>query len=158
MTPEQREKWLIGRTKHGAYCNGTESPEHYIWRSMLARCNNPNVGSYKYYGAKGVKVSDDWADFSRFVADMGLRPSANHSLDRINCALDYCKDNCRWATRSEQQKNKSTTTWYSNGDFIGTLVECAAYLGITKNNAFERWKNWGSFEKDKAWHKLPKIK
>ena len=151
MNPEQRAIWMACRTKHGGYLGGNEQPEHYIWRSMVARCDNPNNKAYKYYGAKGIKVCEHWKSYENFLSDMGYRPSAEFSLDRIDTNKGYEKSNCRWATRSQQQKNKTTTKYYSNGVFTGTLVECATYLGITKNTAFARWKHWNSFEKDKLW-------
>jgi hypothetical protein len=157
MTPEQRQKWLEGRTIHGGYSGGVEHPMHYIWRSMLARCNNPNCKSYKYYGGRGIKVSNRWMYYQNFLEDMKERPSKNHSLERIDTNKNYTLSNCRWATRSEQQKNKSTTKFYTNGKFKGTLVECAKYLGITKNTAYERWKNWNSFEKEIKWQLLKKV-
>ena len=156
MTPQQREAWLARITTHGAYRNNSETPEHYIWRSMLARCNNPNSQHYRYYGCKGITVCDDWLTYTQFLTDMGCRPTKEHSLDRIDSSQGYSKSNCRWATRSEQQKNKTTTKWYTDGTFTGTLVECAHYLNITKNTAYQRWKQWGTFEKDKSWHKLQK--
>jgi hypothetical protein len=88
---------------------------------------------------------------------MGSRPTAKHSLDRIRTDGDYKPSNCRWATQSEQQKNKTTTKIYSNGAFSGTLVECAEFLGITKNCAYERWKNWGTFEKGIVWRQQKKV-
>lgn len=157
MNPVKRVLWMKARIKHDAYKGGKESPEHYVWRSMLARCNNTADKHYKYYGGRGVSVCDRWLEFSTFLEDMGKRPSANHSLDRINNDLGYSKNNCRWATRSEQQKNKQTTKWYSNGVFTGTITECAAYLGLSHQAARYRFKHWGSFEKGKLWLLLPKV-
>jgi hypothetical protein len=151
MSPEQYQLWIAGRTKHGAYAGGKEKPEHYVWRGMIARCNNVNTHHYKYYGGKGITVCAEWMQYEKFITDMGDRPSTAHSLDRIDSSKGYSKSNCRWATRSQQQKNKTTTKFYSNGVFTGTLVECACYLQITKNTAFERWKKWNTFEKDKKW-------
>lgn len=154
---EQHSEHALSRVKHGGWLGGKETPDHYVWRSMLARCNNPNFVSFKYYGAKGIKVCKRWERYENFIADMGSRPTAKHSLDRIRTDGDYKPSNCRWATQSEQQKNKTTTKIYSNGAFSGTLVECAAFLGVTKNCAFERWKNWGTFEKGIVWRQRKKV-
>lgn len=151
MTPEQYEKWMASRTKHGAYANGGETPEHYVWRSMLARCNRPSAVGYEYYGAKGITVCKRWHKYENFLADMGERPSKLHSLDRLDSTKGYSLKNCRWATRSEQQKNKTTTKFYSNGTFTGTLVECAKYIGISKELAFYRIKKWNTFERGVEW-------
>lgn len=157
MTPEQRAVWMAGRTKHGGFLGGKERPEHYVWRMMLARCNNPNSASFKSYGGRGVKVCKRWLKYENFLADMGERPSPEHSIDRIRVDGDYKPSNCRWATRSEQQKNKTTTKWYTNGVFTGTLVECAKFLNISKELAHMRWKAWGSFEKEQVWQLLPRA-
>ena len=139
---EQPSDWALARVKHGGYLGGKEKPEHYVWRSMLARCSNPKSSGYAYYGGRGIKVCKRWQKYENFYADMGDRPSADHSLERNNSDADYKPSNCRWATRSEQQKNKTTTKWYTNGGFTGTLVECAKFLGISKELAHIRWKTW----------------
>ena len=157
MQPEKREAWMATRTIHGGYSGGKETAEHYIWRSMLARCNNPNDSSYPYYGGRGINVCDKWRDYAAFLADMGKRPTTTHSLDRIDVDGDYSPGNCRWATRSEQQKNKTGTRRYTNGVFTGTLVECATLLGISKESAHWRWKNWKTFTKGEVWHELRKA-
>ena len=156
MDSETREKWMAARVTHGAYLGGVESPEHSTWRSMLARCHNPNNKHYRYYGGKGVSVCERWLEYDNFLADMGCRPSTQVSLDRIDLVGNYEPGNCRWATRSQQQKNKSTTKVYTNGTFTGVLVECAEYLGVSKALAHWRWKQWGTFEKGKEWQQLQK--
>jgi hypothetical protein len=157
MTPETRAVWMAARTTHGAYLGGKEAPEHYVWRTMIARCTNPKSASYLYYGGRGIKVCKRWQRYELFLADMGPRPSPEYSLERKNTQRGYMPSNCRWATRSEQQKNKTTTRWFSNGKFTGTLVECAAHIGISKALALWRWKTWGSFEKDISWQQRRKA-
>ncbi len=155
---EQHSRWALDRVVHGGYLGGKEQPEHYVWRTMHARCGNPKAAAYRYYGAKGVKVCKRWESYENFLADMGRRPSPEHSLERIRTDAGYKPSNCRWATRSEQQKNKTTTKWYTNGEFTGTLVECADYLGISKALALWRWKQWGTFEKEIVWRARQKGK
>lgn len=133
--------------------NGKESPEHYVWRSMISRCHDPRSKAYSQYGGRGITVCDQWRTYENFVADMGLRPEGM-SIDRINNDEGYYPENCRWATRSEQQKNKSSTKLYTNGEFTGTLVECATLVGIGKELAFWRWKNWGTFVRGQTWQLL----
>jgi len=156
MNPIKRVLWLKGRTKHGGYAEGSESPEHYIWRIMLNRCNNPNAKDYPRYGGRGIAVCQEWHKYESFIADMGKRPGPDYSLDRIDNDADYSPENCRWATKSQQQKNKKNTRKYTNGGFVGTPAECAAYLGISRAVASYRIKHWGSFEKEKSWQILPK--
>jgi hypothetical protein len=158
MTPEQYDNWITSKTKHGAYAGGVEQPEHYIWRTMISRCNNPNASGYQYYGGRGITVCKRWHDYKKFIADMGLRPSPEYSLDRVNNNKPYSPSNCRWATRSEQQKNKNSTRIFTDGKFVGTLIECANKLKISKELAYWRFKTWGSFEKGTKWQQLPKAK
>lgn len=81
------------------------SPTYNTWRAMKARCLNPNHENYKFYGAKGVSIHQAWMDFSNFLADMGERPKGK-TLDRIDPHGNYCPENCRWADRTIQGRNK----------------------------------------------------
>lgn len=80
--------------------------EYNIWKSMRQRCLNPKSIDYPLYGGRGIKICSSWDDFNVFISDMGSKPTPNHSIDRINNDLDYCKDNCRWATAFEQRMNQ----------------------------------------------------
>ncbi len=74
---------------------------------MKDRCYNSKAVSYKHYGGRGITVCNRWRQsFANFLADMGLRPSSKHSLDRIDNDGNYEPSNCRWATRIQQNRNK----------------------------------------------------
>jgi hypothetical protein len=73
---------------------------------MRRRTTNKKCADYQYYGARGIKVCERWNDFIVFYADMGPRPTAGHSIDRIDVNGDYEPSNCRWATAVEQRHNQ----------------------------------------------------
>jgi hypothetical protein len=93
--------------KHGK----ANSREYHIWEGMIQRATNSNHKSYKYYGARNIKVCERWHDFENFYADMGPRPSSKHTLERRDNDGDYCLDNCYWATRAEQSRNRRSNVW-----------------------------------------------
>ncbi len=103
---------------HANVRNGNGSPEWNAWASMRKRCTNPRHEFFHLYGGRGITVCKRWDDFSAFLADMGARPSPEHSLDRSNNDGNYEPSNCRWATRSEQARNKHHPKHGPDGRFV----------------------------------------
>lgn len=68
---------------------------------MIQRCTNPNATGYANYGGRGIKVCKRWRTFDNFLADMGERPSGDHSINRRDNDRGYTPANCEWVTKSE---------------------------------------------------------
>lgn len=99
-----RSKQLKGNKyaeRHGQWQTST----YHTWEGMKQRCLNPNATRYPQYGGVGIKVCEAWLEFKNFYQDMGDRPEGK-TLDRINPFGNYEPNNCRWATRKEQQNNQ----------------------------------------------------
>ncbi len=94
---------------HGHNAKGKESRTHRSWRQMRHRCMCRNHTRWADYGGRGIAVCAAWDSFERFLADMGERP-AGMSLDRKNVNGNYEPTNCRWATGSQQQRNRRDNT------------------------------------------------
>ena len=114
------------REMHGL----SQTPEHVIWCHVMERCTNPKSADWANYGGRGITICDRWrSSFTAFLADMGQRPSPTHSIDRKNNDGNYEPGNCRWATLSEQHRNRRVQNkfgwrWisqYPNGDFSAVV-------------------------------------
>jgi hypothetical protein len=120
------------RTKHGL----RESPEYEVFYAMKGRCTNPRNGRFSDYGGRGIRICDRWLDpdtgFVNFYADMGPRPSDNHSIDRIDNDGDYCPENCRWITVKEQSRNCRSNVMLTYNGKTQCQTDWAEELGIPR--------------------------
>lgn len=108
--------------------------EHAVWCKMLARCYCVTDKSYRHYGGRGIAVCNMWrASFVAFFADMGCRPSPEHSIDRINNDGNYEPSNCRWATATEQACNTRRTRLLTLNDRTMCLTHWSKEIGLTPN-------------------------
>lgn len=122
-----KEKRRIRLTKHGLH----NTPEYKAWLGMKARCYNKKYGHYDRYGGRGIIVCDEWKNnFLQFYEDMGKKPSSDYQLDRINNDGNYCKENCRWVTPSQNCYNR--TRYHNKTGFTGVSVN-------TSSGRFSAW-------------------
>lgn len=121
------------RIKHGM----SKTALHHRWRTMLDRCSNPNATQYKDYGGRGLSVCKEWHDFAKFFADMG-HPPRGGTIERKDNDGIYCKDNCYWATRREQARNKRTNKIIEYEGRSQTVTDWAIEKGISPRTLFNR--------------------
>lgn len=91
---------------------------YWVWAAMIQRCANPRVSNYDQYGGRGITVCARWQSFDAFQADMGLPPAPGMSLDRIDNDGPYAPGNVRWATRTEQSRNRPNWCRYVEVDGV----------------------------------------
>lgn len=130
-----REASRKATTKHGRY----KSREYGIWAHILQRCYNPRCHAFENYGAQGLTVADRWRQFECFYADMGPAP-LGHSIDRIDNALGYTPENCRWANHHEQNSNRRLSHWIEWRGKRLTVSQWSRTLQVSRNTVKHRWK------------------
>lgn len=115
------------RVRHGK----SDTTEYRSWEKMRARCNNPRNPSYRRYSARGIKVCDEWLrSFTIFYKEVGDKPSPQHSLDRIDNDRGYEPGNVRWATQTEQQRNRDNNRRIEVDGISRTLQEWSEISGV----------------------------
>jgi hypothetical protein len=124
--------------KHGLHSN----PLYQVWKSMISRCEKPNDMNYFRYGARGIKVSDEWKDIHTFVKDMEPSYKKGLQLDRQNNNGNYCKDNCRWVTSKVNNNNTRRNRFIEYNGTIKTVGEWADFTGIDYATLISRLNNW----------------
>lgn len=133
----KKEKIAESTTTH----NLSKTKEYAVWCSIKSRCYNLKNKFYFNYGGRGIKMSIEWKNsFEIFLKDMGKRPIDKHSIDRINNDGDYCKENCRWSTRVEQQNNTRKTVKIEYNNKIKSLKDWCRELNIPYKRVESRIK------------------
>lgn len=131
-----REIIAVSCVTHGQ----CRTPMYGVYRDMITRCTNSNYKGYPRYGGRGIGVSQEWlSSFEIFLSDMGPRPSPTHQLDRRDNNLGYSKDNCRWATPTENNNNRVDTILV---EYLGqqkALSVVAEQLGIKQSTIYRRY-------------------
>lgn len=131
-------------TKHGLSGN----PLYFVWASMMNRCYNENFSDYHNYGGRGIFVCDRWHEVSFFVSDMTEGYCKGLQIDRIDNNKGYSKNNCRWATRKENNRNKRTNRMITANGVTQSLVAWSEETGIkysTLSGFIQRGGDAGDF-------------
>jgi hypothetical protein len=141
---------MAGRQSHGL----KGSREYNVWMGIKERCYNKNSSSYKYYGAKGVKMCDEWLNsmvtFYDWLHKNGYdntAPFGKFTVDRINSDGDYSPENCRLTTLKEQCYNRSSNNMVTYNGETKTISEFSRQYNLNINTLKKRIKNWGICDK-----------
>lgn len=116
----------------------SKTPMYSHWARMIQRCSDPNHDKFHRYGGRGITVCERWLKFENFYADMGLKPSPKHSIDRINNDGPYSPENCRWATQKEQMRNTSTNRYIIFNGKRMTVAEAVEITGLSYSKVLTR--------------------
>lgn len=114
------------------------SPEYSCWRAMLKRCENPEHHAYGRYGGAGISVCDEWHSFEVFFADMGLRPSLRHTIERRQNDKGYEPGNCYWADWTTQERNRRNTRMLEYSGVSRPVADWAEIVGIPRPTILRR--------------------
>ena len=112
-------------------------PLYNVWASMRDRCRNPKSRCWNDYGGRGVKICSRWDDFHAFAEDMGPRPKG-YTLDRIDNNGGYEPENCRWATRKQQQLNRRVAVYVTVEGKKYRAIELAEKAGVKTDTIIAR--------------------
>lgn len=137
-----REERSRRATRHGLLRGGKKPRTFIIWNGMKARCLNPRSTSYPRYGARGISICDEWLDyetFNRWAVTHGYADGLE--LDRIDNDGPYCPSNCRWVTRSRNQRNTSRTHMMTISGKTQCVSDWISELGISRSTFYQHLNN-----------------
>lgn len=122
---------------HGHRAGLKRTRANSVWMNMKSRCNNPHHPDYKNYGGRGIFHCEAWNSFAAFLSDMG-EPPEGMTLDRRDNSLGYSRENCRWATRAEQNLNKRNIVRFEHNGRSLTLGEWSSETGVGRITILKR--------------------
>lgn len=141
------------RTKHIVHMNfkhgGKKERLYGVWCAIRSRCNNPNNKEYNRYGGRGIKCCDSWKEYMSFrewAISNGYKEGL--TIDRIDNDGNYCPENCRWVTRTQQMQNTSLNVLVEHNSKTQTMSEWAKELGLNYKRFHRALRQYKlSFEK-----------
>lgn len=117
----------------------TGTPVYRAWQDAKKRCYNRKNKSWKDYGGRGIKVADEWlTSFEKFYKDMGEKPTARHTLERLNVNGNYSPENCVWAIRLVQNNNRRSNKFLTWEGVTLTLAGWARALKVKRSTFYWR--------------------
>lgn len=131
---------------HG-HAIGEGTPEYRTWQSMRRRCEDPHHKDFKNYAGRGIAVCPRWAKFENFLADMGLKPSPEMTINRKNNGGNYEPGNCEWASESQQQNNRRNNRKIEFNGRTLTTAQWARELGMADKRISHRLSRGWSIER-----------
>lgn len=139
-------------TSFRAKSHGMSSDGMYaVWNTMIQRCCNDKSSSFENYGGRGINVCARWRIFENFYSDMGKRPSGM-TIERKDNDGDYCPENCCWASREDQAKNKRDSRNFEFNGEKRTLAEICIIQGVNFETARKRLQKGWPIEKAVSKH------
>lgn len=127
----------------------TDTRINRIWRRMKARCNNPHVKDFPYYGGRGIKVCEEWSKSFETFRDWANANGYSDALtlDRIDTNKNYSPDNCRWVDRITQCRNKRANVLLTLYNITKTETEWSEICGLNRHTIRHRLDRGWSVEK-----------
>lgn len=163
LDPSQRRsehKDRICKPCNAAYwrAHRGRKPEYQAWIDMVRRCTQPARADWPDYGGRGITVCEQWRDdFEAFIADVGSRPGPGYSIERLDNSKGYEPGNCKWATRTEQLRNRRCTRLITINGESRTLPEWSRLLGIPKTTIDRRIEMGWTGDEILAGHRVGKA-
>lgn len=157
-THQGKSRKSIGKREHGFTGHGWMHPLYQCWHGIKRRCLNPKRSDYQHYGGRGIKVCERWLDFENFKDDMYATWNPGLTIERKDNNGDYCPENCYWATRAIQARNKRNSVFVTLNGETRCFGEWIRVLGLKRYTVNARIRRGWSRERSLTeptgkWHR-----